>query len=156
MPKAVTKSKKKTPLVLVKPTNAELQSIGKIAMAHDIDPKTRAMTEVGDIAKIDVFNNQVLIAVYIRPEKTRGGITLSTGARDEDKYQSKVGLILKTGPDAFIDEDGRWFKSAKLAVGDWIVFRPSDGWNIEVNGRLCRMLDDTSVRMKIDHPDRVW
>jgi len=155
MVKAVTKSKK-TKLTLVAPTPLELQSIGKIAMTHTIDPKSVALTEVGDTSKIVVFNNQVLIAVYIRPERTKSGLLLSQGARDEDKYQSKVGLILKTGPDAFLDEDGRWFKNAAIGVGDWIVFRPSDGWNIEVNGRLCRMLDDTSVRMTIDHPDRVW
>jgi hypothetical protein len=43
-----------------------------------------------------------------------------------------------------------------IELDDWIVFRPSDGWPITVNGVLCRMLDDTSVRGKIDVPDKIW
>jgi hypothetical protein len=44
----------------------------------------------------------------------------------------------------------------KIELDDWIVFRPSEGWAITVNGVLCRMLDDTSVRGKIDVPDKIW
>jgi hypothetical protein len=63
---------------------------------------------------------------------------------------------LKKGPTAFVDKDGEWFSGLDINEGDWIVFRPSDGWNITVNGTLCRMLDDMSVRARIAHPDQVW
>jgi co-chaperonin GroES (HSP10) len=96
------------------------------------------------------------VAVYIRPEKTKSGIILSDKTRDEDRYQSKVGLIVKKGPSAFVDDDGKWFSGLDVNEGDWIVFRPSDGWNITVNGTLCRMLDDMSIRARISHPDQVW
>jgi hypothetical protein len=43
-----------------------------------------------------------------------------------------------------------------LDVGDWIYFRPSDGWQITVHGQLCRILDDTDVRGRIPAPDAVW
>jgi co-chaperonin GroES (HSP10) len=130
--------------------------MSNIAMLHEKDPKEVLLEQVGDISKIDVFNMQVLVAVYIRPEKTKSGIFLSDKARDEDRYQSKVGLIIKKGPTAFVDKDGEWFSGLDIKEGDWIVFRPSDGWNVTVNGTLCRMLDDMSIRATISHPDLVW
>lgn len=130
--------------------------MSNIAMLHEKDPKQVLLEQVGDTSSIEVFNMQVLVAVYIRPEKTKGGLFLSDKARDEDRYQSKVGLILKKGPTAFVDKDGEWFSGLDIKEGDWIVFRPSDGWNITVNGTLCRMLDDMSVRARIAHPDQVW
>jgi hypothetical protein len=81
---------------------------------------------------------------------------MTSKSRDEDRHQSKVGLILKTGPSAFVDEGGKWFSDLDLKVGDWIVFRPSDGWNVTVNGVLCRMFDDTAIRARIPHPDNVY
>lgn len=130
--------------------------MSNIAMLHEKDPKEVLLEQVGDISKIEVFNMQVLVAVYIRPEKTKSGLFLSDKARDEDRYQSKVGLIIKRGPTAFVDKDGEWFSGLDIKEGDWIVFRPSDGWNVTVNGTLCRMLDDMSVRARIEHPDQVW
>jgi co-chaperonin GroES (HSP10) len=125
-------------------------------MLHEKEPKQVLLEQVGDTSSIEVFNMQVLVAVYIRPEKTKGGLFLSDKSRDEDRYQSKVGLILKKGPTAFVDKDGEWFSGLDINEGDWIVFRPSDGWNVTVNGTLCRMLDDMSVRARIAHPDQVW
>lgn len=127
-----------------------------IAMLHEKDPREVLLEQVGDVSNIEVFNMQVLVAVYIRPEKTKGGLFLSDKSRDEDRYQSKVGLIIKKGPTAFVDKDGEWFSGLEVKEGDWIVFRPSDGWNITVNGTLCRMLDDMSVRGRVSHPDQVW
>ena len=119
-------------------------------MEHSDDPAELIRKEMGDINDIEIFHNQVLVAIYIRPEKTKSGLYLSAQTREEDKYQGKVGLIIKKGADAFVDE------SVKLDVGDWIYFRPSDGWQITVHGQLCRILDDTDVRGRIPAPDAVW
>jgi co-chaperonin GroES (HSP10) len=114
------------------------------------------MEEVGDLSKIEIFNNQILVAIYIRPEKTAGGILLTNNVRDEDKWQGKMGLVLKKGPSAFVDESQNWFNGVDVAVGDWVIFRPSDGWGIEVNGVLCRLLDDTVIRGRAPNPDMIW
>jgi len=127
-----------------------------MVMDHDVDPKKKLKQEVGDISEIEIFNNQILMAVYIRPEKTKSGIVLPGQTREEDKYQSKVGLVLKKGPAAFIDETEGWFKDIEIKEDDWLVFKPSDGWGIVVNGVMCRMIDDTLVRGRIQHPDKVW
>jgi co-chaperonin GroES (HSP10) len=125
-------------------------------MNHEIDPAKVILDEIGDTSKVEVFNNQLLVAVYIRPEKTKSGLLLPGQTRDEDKFQSKVGLVLKKGPSAFQDTSGEWFQDIDIDVNEWIIMRSSDGWSITVNGVLCRMIDDMNVRGRVDHPDRVW
>jgi co-chaperonin GroES (HSP10) len=125
-------------------------------MEHKTDPAENIRREMGDISKIEIFHNQVLVAIYIRPEQMKSGIFLPSQVREEDRHQGKVGLIIKKGADAFIDESGRWFKGVNLDIGDWIFFRPSDGWLITVHGQLCRILDDTDIRGRSPAPDDVW
>jgi co-chaperonin GroES (HSP10) len=125
-------------------------------MDHETDPALSLKKDLGDISDVEVFNNQILVAVYIRPQKTRSGIILTDKTTDEDRYQSKVGLVVKTGPQAFLDKSGEWFKGISIEEDDWIVFRPSDGWSIVVNNVLCRMIDDVNIKGRISHPDQVW
>jgi len=127
-----------------------------IVMNHAVDPRTAILDQVGDLSKVEIFNNQILVAIYIRPEQTVGGILLPNQTRDEDKWQGKMGLVLKKGPSAFVDESQNWFNGIDVAVGDWVIFRPSDGWGIEVNGVLCRLLDDTVIRGRAQKPDMIW
>lgn len=127
-----------------------------MVMDHAVDPKKKLKDEIGDISNIEIFNNQILVAVYIRPEKTKSGIMLPGQTRDDDKYQSKVGLVLKKGATAFLDDTESWFKDITINQDDWVVFKPSDGWAIVVNNVMCRMIDDTLVRGRVQHPDNVW
>lgn len=125
-------------------------------MDHDVDPKQKLLGELGDLSNIEIFNNQVLCCVYIRPTKTKSGLYLTDKYTDEDRYQGKVGLIVGMGPSAFQDETGQWFNNSSFSLNDWVVFRPSDGWGITVNGVLCRMLSDTQIKMRIPSPDVAW
>ena len=127
-----------------------------MTMEHETDPTAVLRNELGDISSVEVFNNQMLVAVYIRPQKTKSGIILTSQTTDEDRYQSKVGLVIKAGPKAFEDKSGEWFSGVEIHENDWVVFRPSDGWSITVNGVLCRMIEDVNVKGRIDQPDRVW
>ena len=128
----------------------------QIAMEHHVDPRKDLLKKIGNINDIEIFNNQLLCAVYVRPEKTKGGIVLPDQHRSEDKIQGKVGLVLKKGQSAFIDERQNWFVGDNVDVNDWIIFRPADGWSITVNGVLCRIMDDINVRGRVQHPDQVW
>ena len=125
-------------------------------MEHEVDPAQKLIKELGDISNIEIFNNQILVAVYLRPEKTKSGIYMPDKHREEDRYQSKVGLVVKKGPSAFIDTGDNWFKDVTVDLNDWVMFRATDGWGITVNNVLCRVLDDTNVRGRIPHPDSVW
>lgn len=125
-------------------------------MEHETDPAAILKKQAGDTSKVEVFNNQLLVAVYVRPQKTKSGIYLTDKTTEEDRYQSKIGLVLKMGASAFNDKSGEWFKGVKINPGDWIIFRPSEGWSVTVNGQLCRMIDDINVKGRVDNPDRVW
>ena len=48
-----------------------------MVMQHEVDPKQKLLDELGDISNVEIFNNQLLVAVYIRPKKTKSGIILA-------------------------------------------------------------------------------
>jgi co-chaperonin GroES (HSP10) len=125
-------------------------------MQHDVDPKEALKTEIGSLENVEVFNNSVLVAIYMRPKRTKSGLYLADQTVGEDQYQSKVGLVVKKGSAAFVDPDERWFQGVTVEVYDWIIFRPSDGWDLTVNGVKCRMLIDTSVRGRVSHADDAY
>ena len=125
-------------------------------MEHTVDPSVEIKEAIGDLKDFQLFNNQILVGIYIRPTKTKSGIILTDKTVDEDQYQGKVGLVLKVGPVAFKDEKGEWFKDVSIKEGDWVVFRPSDGWALAVNGAPCRILEDYTIRARIQSPDYVW
>jgi co-chaperonin GroES (HSP10) len=125
-------------------------------MDHETDPKQKILEEIGDLSDIEILNNQILCAVYVRPTKTKSGLYLADQTTAEDRFQGKVGLLIGMGPSAFQDESGQWFADSSFKLHDWLVFRPSDGWNVTINGVLCRMLSDTQVKMRIPAPDVVW
>jgi hypothetical protein len=125
-------------------------------MDHEVDPAKKIIEEIGDLSKIELFNNQILVGVYIRPQKTKSGLYLSEKTTEEDRFQSKVGLLLKSGPRAFEPNDEGWFDGETFNLYDWLVFRPSDGWSITVHGILCRILTDTQVKVRVPNPDEVW
>lgn len=128
----------------------------QMAMKHEVDPKKDLLAALDDTSGVDVFNNAVLVAIYVRPNRTKSGIFLTDNYTSEDRIQGKAGLVVKKGPRAFVDERGEWFADASINEGDWVIFRPSDGWAINVNGVACRLIDDTAIRGKVDQPDRVW
>lgn len=143
-------------------------------IVHDEDPADRIFDNAGDLTEIEVFNNQVLVGVYLRDgdgkkeAKTKGGLIVPNAVTNEDKYQSKTGVILNMGPNAFNDPSGNWFANEEFSVGDWVVFRPSDGWSLTLvsydgnGGRrelLCRLVDDVAVRARVSGSspaDRVY
>jgi co-chaperonin GroES (HSP10) len=125
-------------------------------MEHVEDPREQIGNAIGDLSKVDIFFNWVLVAVYKRPERTKSGIYLTDDSRKEDEYQGKAGLVLKKGAQAFVDDANTSFQGQNVNVGDWVVIRPSDGWQVMINGVLCRMVQDVQVRLRIESPDVVF
>lgn len=126
-------------------------------MTHAVDPKKEIWDQLGDISDISLYNTQVMVAIYIRPEKTASGLFLAAQTRDEDKWQGKVGLVIKKGPQAFVEaDDSAWFDGVDVEVNDWVYFRHSDAWLVTVHGVLCAILKDVNVRGKVGSPDQVW
>lgn len=126
-------------------------------MIHDVDPAVDIRQKVGDLSKIDIFANQVLLGVYQRPERTKSGLILADRTRAEDEHQGKVGLVLKVGPQAFVDSDDYHFTEAeKVKKGEWVVMWVTDGRKIGINDQLCRVVKDFEIRMRIASPDMVF
>lgn len=133
------------------------------AMLHEVDPRTDLLNKIGDISHIKVLFNQVVVATYIRPEMTKGGLILPGSVQNEDKYQGKVGLVIARGPQAFVDDDRQKFDGQNVELGDWVAYRMTDGWQFTLKGRPtpanpkgeyhCRVMIDVDIKAVLSHPD---
>lgn len=123
------------------------------------DPKQDILEKLGDLTHFEIANNEVLLAIYRRDEKTPGGIIMTANTLKEDVYQGKVGLVVKIGP-------GCRFQNLNIGLHDWVVTRPSDTWALDVNADPkalkredfvpCRLVFDDQIRARIAHPSMVW
>lgn len=129
------------------------RSLGAVAAAGDF--KDEVLKHVGDLDDVDIMFNMVLVACYVRPEKTAGGIWLTQTSQEEDVYQGKVGLVLKLGPNAFESDDEFDFKGQTAQVGEWVVYKVGDAWQLQVGQWPCRLVRDSSIRMKVKDPQKV-
>lgn len=137
---------------------AIVQSIEKISRASD--PKKGLLDAIGlaAIAGYTVLEDDVLLATYVRNEKTSGGIFIPSTSKQEDRFQGKVGLILKCGPLAFkYDKSGSYeYTGTPPKVNEWVVYRPSDGWEISLNGVSCRIIRAAMLRGVVTNPETIW
>lgn len=119
------------------------------------------MEVFGPIADdIDIFHNSVLVAVFIRPnyKLLPNGEKLHYADQtvDEDKWQGKVGLVLKKGRIAFQNDARNDFKGQDVNPGDWVMFRVNEAPAIKLGGLQCRLLEDIHVRGVIRNPEVIW
>ena len=104
----------------------------------------------------------VLVLLYVRPERTAGGIILAEQSKREDEYQGVVGLVLALGPEAY--GDGSKFPSgAWVQPGDWVAWPrlKATATRFKVQGRegrdgvvFCVLADDSFTAVGID-PERL-
>jgi co-chaperonin GroES (HSP10) len=125
-------------------------------MVHTVDPAKELLDKIGNLDDFTLFGNQILVAVYQRPEKTKSGIILTDVTRQEDSHQGKAGLCVKLGPAAFVSDDNYDFRGQEVSVGDWVAIFVSDGRKITVRDVLCRIVEDHHVRLRIPAPDVIW
>jgi len=133
---------------------ASAQKIAELSQAKD--PKDALLKAVGDLSQEEVFFNNILVATYIRNERTAGGIIRPQTNVREDEFQGKVGVVIKKGVQAFQDDDQISFDGQNVEVGDWVVYRVGDGFPCTINGIPCRMVTDRAIRMKLTQPDVVF
>jgi co-chaperonin GroES (HSP10) len=142
------------------------QAAKKIA---EFDPKQEILDKLGDLSHFEIASNEVLLAIYQRPEMTQGGILLPHQTLKEDIYQGKVGLVVKIGDacsfnisDAYSDITF----NLNVQLHDWVVVRPSDTWALDFNGSAkaiekkdfvaCRLVRPRNIRARIQNPLSVW
>lgn len=143
--------------------NAASSIIRPTAPVFDVDGYVKAVHDKLGHALDDfqVLWGQLLVAKFVR-EKI-GSLYTAPKRQTEDLYQGKCGLVLKLGPMAFKDDETTKFHNQKVNVGDWVVFRTSDGTDVDITplgastGIPCRLLEQESqVRMIVQRPDLVY
>jgi hypothetical protein len=127
---------------------------------HEHDPAQELIEKLGDLTGFEVMHNDVLIAVYLRPEAlelaNNKKFYLPDGTRKEDEFQGKAGLVIAKGPLAFVSDENFDFKGQNVHPGDWVSIWVMDGRKIEIHGVLCRQVEDRHIRLKIPAPDSVY
>ncbi len=128
-------------------------------IAEQSDPKQALLDSLGDaINHVHPLRYEAIVATYVRPEKTAGGIYLSDRTLVEDRFQGKVGLLVKFGPLAFSAE--HWGDRAPQ-LHDWVYFNPNDSQEMFVldprgDGTAVRRMDDIGIRGIVDNPALIW
>lgn len=128
-----------------------------VSISTASDPKAEILKLLGSaVDAFSVLGDRVLVATYIRAEKTKGGILLPGTQRDEDRYQGKVGLILKKGPTAFKYDGSFPYEGDIPNDGQWVVYRTSDTWEFFLNGVSCRLIPSDLIRAVVENPASVF
>lgn len=91
---------------------------------------------LGDTSSFEVFGQRVLIAVYAQPTMYRGTIIMPDAVQNEDMWQSKCGLVLKIGGEAFHNLSEKQIKdrfNGRIPkVGEWI-YHDVKATNLQMN-----------------------
>jgi len=103
-----------------------------------------------------VFHSKVLVATYVRPSQTAGGIILPDQVVEEDRYQGTIGLVIGLGKGAFKDDNIAQFNGDKLKIGDWVGYVAADGISLFINSVPCRLFDDTRILFRVDNPEQYF
>ena len=140
----------------------------KLSTPPDLKKKL-ILDKIQDAPGLTLAQNEVLVAIYQRDEMTPGGIVLTARTLKEDIYQGKVGLIVKIGENfnyKWTDPYTGVTGGIPVKLHDWIVFRASDTWSLEVNIRegifdkesfvVCRTVEPKHIRAVITDPNMVW
>jgi co-chaperonin GroES (HSP10) len=133
---------------------AHALKVSAISLADD--PKLAIKKAAGDLADVEVYSGWILLGTYIRPVKTAGGIIRPDTNVEEDEFQGKVGLVLKKGPLAFVDDENNSFAGQDAEIGDWVVYTINDTRALTINGAPCRLIQDTKVIMRVKDPKVIF
>jgi hypothetical protein len=125
-------------------------------ISQSLNPREAIIKAVGSLDGQVVFSDLVLVGTYIRNEKTAGGIIRPHDVLKEDEYQSKVGIILKTGPLAYGDWEDDKDKGQNAQIHTWVVFAIKDTWPVQINGTPCRFVPYNKLRMRLTDPTLVF
>ena len=145
-------------------------SLRQLAEAAAHDPAKPLLDAAGDMNDYDVFHNLVLVATYVPPAKVfkgPGGEDIlfhkSDKSLDEDRFQGKAHLVLKVGPIAFKDDGAVKFGGVTVKPGEWVVVRPSDGFEVFIRDRRTvnegisvRYVEDVFIRGRVTDPSLIY
>ncbi len=129
------------------------------------DFKSKVFTFVGDLSNYEVLGDRVLIATYVPPEKTKGGIIKPGGKVTEVRFSGIAALVLKLGPTAFRYDGPYPFEGTPPAVGQFVQCQPGNAREFflgpvgdivsQDHGVSCRLIRSELIEAILDDPERV-
>lgn len=135
-----------------------------VELARAKDQKQAIMEAVGDLSGHRVLKDLVLVATYIEPEMSAGGIFYTDKRVEESRYQGKIGLVLKLGPTAFKYDGAFPYEGDIPKVGEWVQFSPTSAREFFLGGPggkgnsgiSCRHISSELIDAIIADPQKVW
>jgi hypothetical protein len=117
-----------------------------VELARATDPR-QALIDAVDVSKIRTFGQNLLVATYIRPEKTKGGIYRPDSDIQNDELQGNVGLVLQVGEAV---EEG------EELLHKWVRFGYNEGLKWRYADIPLRDIDLGRIRGIVDDPRQVF
>lgn len=124
---------------------------------------TKVWEQSGGVDDLTIFPTDIIVAHFKRDYVgSSGKLYAAAPTQKEDQYQGKVGLVLAVGSNAFVDAPDAAFYGFRPAVGQWVVYKATDGRDMEIckpastDKVLIRLLKDGEISMIVPRPDRVW
>jgi co-chaperonin GroES (HSP10) len=115
-------------------------------------PTSESVSEAMRI--IEPKGYQLLVAMPVVEEKTKGGIFLTDDLKTREGTASIMGLVLKIGPQAYQDEarfpNGAWCKE-----GDIVLFKSYTGNRIKILGQEFRLVNDDVIGAVVSDPSNI-
>ena len=112
----------------------------------DLDGERRKAAQLPDPTGF-----QLLIALPEQDEKTEGGVYVPDDFRQREETASITGMVLKMGPDAFVDVS-RFPNGPYCKKGDWIIMQAYTGTRVSIHGKEFRLINDDCVKAVIEDP----
>lgn len=122
-----------------------IQSSKIVELSQAKDPK-KALVEAVNVNDLEVPGENILVATYIRPEKTTGGIIRPESNIKEDEFQGNIGLVIKLGEGLELMDD---------LLHKWVIFGYTDGLRFRYDGVPCRIISVERIRATVKDPSKV-
>jgi hypothetical protein len=102
------------------------------------EAKREIYAQLGSLDGMHLFGRKVLVAVYIRPQRSSRGLYQTVKAQKEDIYQGKAVLLVKAGPDAFSGDEAylasMYGPGGAPKLDEWLFLNSNQGVAVNWEG----------------------
>jgi co-chaperonin GroES (HSP10) len=127
------------------------------------DPRDAVLKRFAPVlSQIPVYGNRVLVAQAPHRERSAGGVIYSSRTKDEHKYQGKVVLCMKLGPNCCRSDGQYSWRGPTFKPGDWLVvkapnlFRCGLSPQLTTLGHPCALVFDDLIECGVPDPEMFW
>lgn len=93
-----------------------------------------------------MVNYNVLVRQYISSPKTKGGLYIPEKSLQNERYDSCIGLVVKTSPLAYDHPD--FEKGSWCEVGEWVLFSTAHAQSRVIYGNPCYFVQEKGILLR--------